>query len=107
MVGFDVARTFNPAHRHGSATGIVNIGGFMASLFTIVGVGLVLDVLTPGNSTDYAAADFRWAMCVQYLVWGFGLLQLWRYRRRTRRHLWDTDPDAYDALRRGELVSLG
>ncbi|MDQ4086294.1 MAG: MFS transporter [Actinomycetota bacterium] len=105
MVGFDLARTFNPAHRHGSATGIVNVGGFVASLFTIVGVGLVLDALTPGTSTDYAPADFRLAMCVQYLVWAFGLLQLWRYRRRTRRHLWDTDPHAYAALRRGELTT--
>jgi sugar phosphate permease len=106
MVGFDLARTFNPAHRHGSATGIVNVGGFVASLFTIVAVGLVLDVLTPGSSSAYAAGDFRLAMCVQYLVWGFGLLQLWRHRRRTRRHLWDTDPDAYDALRRGELIHV-
>jgi sugar phosphate permease len=105
MVGFDLARTFNPARRHGSATGIVNVGGFVASLFTIVGVGLVLDTLTPGSSTDYAAGDFRLAMCVQYAVWAFGLFQLWRYRRRTRRHLWHTDPDAYAALRRGEMVS--
>jgi sugar phosphate permease len=102
MVGFDLARTFNPAPRHGSATGIVNVGGFAASLCTIVGIGLVLDWLTPGGSADYAADDFRLAMCVQYVVWGFGLSQLWRYRRRTRRHLWRTDPDAYDALRRGE-----
>jgi MFS family permease len=106
MVGFDLARTFNPAHRQGSATGIVNVGGFVASLFTIVGIGLVLDLLTPGTSSDYGGGDFRLAMCVQYLVWGFGLLQLWRYRRRTRRHLWDTDPDAYAALRRGEFVSV-
>lgn len=102
LVGFDLARTFNPAHRHGSATGIVNVGGFVASLCTIVGVGLVLDALTPGASTDYAAGDFRLAMCVQYAVWAFGLLQLWRHRRRTRSHLKDTDPDAYAALRRGE-----
>jgi sugar phosphate permease len=107
MVGFDLARSFNPAHRHGSATGIVNVGGFVASLCTIVGVGLVLDALTPGASTDYAPGDFRLAMCVQYLMWGFGLVQLWRYRRRTRRHLRETDPEAYAALRRGELVSAG
>lgn len=106
MVGFDLARTFNPAHRHGSATGIVNVGGFAASLFTIVGIGIVLDVLTPGTSGDYAAGDFRIAMCVQYVVWAFGLTQLLRYRRRTRRHLWDTDPGAYDALRRGEPIHL-
>jgi sugar phosphate permease len=106
MVGFDLARTFNPSNRQGSATGIVNVGGFVASLCTVVAVGLVLDGLTPGASTDYAAEDFRLAMCVQYAVWGFGLTQLWRHRRRTRRHLWDTDPEAYDALRRGEPVTV-
>ncbi|HWM00155.1 MAG TPA: MFS transporter [Nocardioidaceae bacterium] len=105
MVGFDLARSFNPVPRHGSATGIVNVGGFAASLFTIVGIGLVLDGLTAGDATDYSAGDFRIAMCVQYLVWAFGLTQLLRYRRRTRRHLWHTDPEAYDALRRGELVT--
>jgi nitrate/nitrite transporter NarK len=105
MVGFDLARTFNPATRHGSATGIVNVGGFLASLCTIVGIGLVLDVLTPGTSTAYASGDFRWAMSVQYVVWAVGLAQLWRYRRRTRRHLWRSDPEAYAALRRGELVT--
>ncbi|MGH3354922.1 MAG: MFS transporter, partial [Nocardioidaceae bacterium] len=106
MVGFDLARTFNPSHRHGSATGIVNVGGFIASLCTIVAVGLVLDGLTPGRSADYASGDFRLAMCVQYVVWALGLAQLLRYRRRTRRHLWDTDPEAYDALRRGEPVTV-
>ena len=30
MIGFDFARTFNPAHRMGTATGIVNVGGFIA-----------------------------------------------------------------------------
>jgi sugar phosphate permease len=106
MVGFDQARMFNPADRHGSATGIVNIGGFVATLLTVVGIGLVLDLLTPGGSSDYTAEHFRVAMCVQYLVWGFGLVQIWRYRHRTRRHLRRTDPDAYDALRRGELFTV-
>ena len=32
MVGFDMARSFNPQHRMGSALGVVNIGGFVASL---------------------------------------------------------------------------
>jgi hypothetical protein len=66
----------------------------------------VLDLLTPGTSSDYAAADFRVAMCVQYVFWTLGLLQIWRYRRRTRRHLAHTDPDAYDMLRRGELFTV-
>jgi MFS family permease len=106
MVGFDQARMFNPADRHGTATGMVNIGGFIASLLTVVSIGLVLDLLTPGSSSNYTADHFRVAMCVQYLVWGFGLLQICRYRRRTRRHLRHTDPEAYDALRRGELFTV-
>ena len=35
VVGFDYARTENEAERIGSATGIVNVGGFVASLLTI------------------------------------------------------------------------
>ena len=106
MVGFDFARTFNPVSRLGSATGIVNIGGFVASLTTIFGIGLVLDVLTPGGSTDYSHDTFRWAMAFQYLIWGFGAVQIWRYRRRTRRALKRDNPAAYGALRDGDINRL-
>jgi MFS family permease len=85
LVGFDFARTFNPAGRLGSATGIVNIGGFVASLATIVAVGLVLDLMTPGPSTSYSPDAFTAAMSVQYVVWTVGAIQIWRYRRETRR----------------------
>jgi hypothetical protein len=106
MVGFDFARTFNPVSRLGSATGIVNIGGFVASLTTIFGIGVVLDVLTPGGSTDYSHDTFRWAMAFQYVIWGFGAVQIWRYRRRTRRKLLHDDPVAYGALRSGDMNRL-
>src|SRR5215218_9630497 len=43
MIAFDFARTENPAERIGRATGIVNVGGFVASLSMILAVGLVLD----------------------------------------------------------------
>ena len=39
-VGFDFARTFNPSTRLGAATGIVNMGGFTASLVTIFVIGV-------------------------------------------------------------------
>ena len=42
MIGFDYARTWNPVHRLGSASGVVNIGGFAASLLTVLAVGAVL-----------------------------------------------------------------
>ncbi len=84
IIGFDLGRTSNPAHRLGAATGIINQGGFYASLFLVVAIGLVLDWRTPGGGSDYSASAFRWAMSVQYLLWGVGVVQIWRYRRRTR-----------------------
>jgi MFS family permease len=84
IIGFDVGRTSNPAHRLGAATGIINQGGFYATLFLVVAIGLVLDWRTPGGGSDYPASAFRWAMSVQYLLWTVGVVQIWRYRVRTR-----------------------
>jgi hypothetical protein len=85
MIGFDVGRTSNPSHRLASASGIINQGGFCASLVLVVTVGLVLDWRTPGDSTAYTPSAFRWAMSAQYVLWTLGLLQIWRYRRKVRR----------------------
>jgi sugar phosphate permease len=95
MIGFDLARTFAPASRLGQATGIVNVGGFVASLLAVLGIGVVLDAVTPGGSTDYSAGAYRWAMCVQYAFWLVGGIQVWRFRYRARVHLADTQPAAF------------
>jgi sugar phosphate permease len=84
MIGFDLGRTSNPAERLASASGIINQGGFLASLLLVVAIGLILDWRTPGHSTLYTPEAFRWAMSAQYVLWGLGLTQVWRYRRRTR-----------------------
>ncbi|MGO4342007.1 MFS transporter [Pedococcus sp. 2YAF34] len=105
MVGFDLARTFNPPTRLGSATGIVNVGGFLASLSTVTLIGVILDRVAPGGPSTYDVDTFRLAMSVQYLVWGLGVVQILRYRRRARRELAATDPDAYAALRAGRSVA--
>ncbi len=86
MIGFDFARTFNPTNRLGTATGIVNVGGFIAALVTIQLVGLVIDARTGGAAT-YGLDDFRVAMCVQYLVWALGLVGIVVSRRKVRRRL--------------------
>jgi MFS family permease len=86
MIGFDFARTYNPPHRLGTATGIVNVGGFVAALVSIMLVGLILDARTGGRAT-YDIADFKVAMAVQYLVGALGLLGILRTRRLTRRRL--------------------
>ena len=84
VIGFDVGRTSNPAHRLASATGIINQGGFYASLVMVVVIGLLLDWRTPGASTAYTPEAFRWAMSAQFPIWLLGLVQVWRYRGRAR-----------------------
>jgi MFS family permease len=87
MIGFDYARTENPAERMGSASGVVNVGGFVASLLTVLAIGAVLDVLTPGSSTAYGLDAFRAAFAVQYVFWAIGLVGVLRHRRRLRSRL--------------------
>jgi sugar phosphate permease len=108
MIGFDYARTFNPASRIGGATGIVNVGGFVAAIMLIVGIGVVLDLLTPASAgSNYSLNAFRWAFALQYLLWVIGATQVVRYRNAARRQLAERDPDAFAALRRGGLVGAG
>jgi MFS family permease len=90
LIGFDFARMFNPARSLGSASGIVNVGGFLASFVMMALIGVVLDVLSGGSSSPerlYALDSFRVAFAVQYLVVGIGFAFLMSARRRTRRKL--------------------
>ena len=86
LIGLDFARTFNPPDRLGSATGIVNIGGFLASLLTILAIGVVLDVVTPAGAR-YGLEELRLAFAVQYVVWAVGAAGIVVNRRRVRREL--------------------
>jgi MFS family permease len=97
MVGFDLARTFNPPTRLGSATGIVNVGGFVASLGTVALIGIVLDKVAPGGPSTYTVGSFRAAMSVQYIVWVFGVVQILRFRRKARAAQRRDQPDLYAA----------
>lgn len=82
MIGFDYARTFNPAPRQGAAVGIVNVGGFLASLLVAQAVGLVLSAVG-----EYTPEAFRVAWTVQYVVWALALVGVLAARRRARRKL--------------------
>ncbi len=85
LMGFDYARTENEAERIGVATGIVNVGGFVASLVTIALIGIVLSLHPSGGSGHETLGDFRIAFCVQYLLWVVGLVGVLQARRRLRR----------------------
>jgi len=87
MIGFDYARTENPTERAGSASGVVNVGGFVASLCTVLAIGFVLDAMTPGSSTDYSLDAFRAAFAVQYVFWAIGLVGVLTHRRQLRARL--------------------
>jgi sugar phosphate permease len=93
LIGFDYARTFNPTRAHGSATGVVNVGGFLASFVIVFLVGAVLDVIDRAHGGTgvpdelYSLDAFRVAFLSQYLVVGLGMVFLLSARRRTRRRL--------------------
>ncbi|MGX6602961.1 MFS transporter [Micromonosporaceae bacterium Da 78-11] len=89
MIGFDYARTFNPPSRLGTATGVVNVGGFVASLLSIELIGLILDARTGGGHANYDIGDFKVAMSVQFLIGALGLAGILRTRRLARRRLAD------------------
>jgi MFS family permease len=102
MIGFEFARTFNPPNRLGTATGIVNVGGFVASLVSILLIGVILDLRT-GGTADYDLADFKVALSVQYAVGLVGVIGILRTRRLARRRLADEGvhiPALRDALAR-------
>lgn len=84
LMGFDYARTENETERIGSATGIVNVGGFVASLLTIALIGIVLSLRSGGGPSSYSLDDFRLALSVQYVFWAIGLVGVLHNRRRLR-----------------------
>jgi predicted MFS family arabinose efflux permease len=104
LLGLDYARTFNPATRFGAANGMVNTGGFIATLICVGMVGVLLDVSSGG--APQTITDFKWALTFQYLLWGIGTVQILRYRRRARATLARYNPEIYEALRANQIVPL-
>ncbi|WP_042416050.1 MFS transporter [Streptacidiphilus anmyonensis] len=82
LIGLDYARPVNPPERVGTASGIVNMGGFIAAVLALFLIGLVLDLDTPGGGTDYTANGFRAAFAMLYLPMALGILQILRLRKR-------------------------
>ena len=93
LIGLDFARTFNPMRAMGAASGLVNVGGFLASFVMMLLVGGVLDAVdrvhggTGAPAELYSLDAFRLAFLVQYPVVGFGVVMLLLARRRTRAKL--------------------
>ena len=80
MVGFDFARTFNPSSTLGTAQGMVNMGGFIASLLAMQAMGVIL-----GAMGGYSVDSFRVAWTVQYAIWVLAVTGILITRGKTRR----------------------
>ncbi|MGW6940598.1 MFS transporter [Streptomyces xanthophaeus] len=73
MIGFDFARPANPAERQGTASGITNMGGFLASMTTLLAVGILLDA---------TGDDYRIAFSTVFVLEALGITQILRLRGR-------------------------
>ncbi|MER8068947.1 MFS transporter [Streptomyces sp. NPDC094034] len=76
MIGFDFARPANPPERQGTASGIVNMGGFTASMTTLFAVGVLLDA---------TGDNYRIAFSTVFVLQAIGITQILRLRNRTAR----------------------
>ncbi|MFF5567838.1 nitrate/nitrite transporter [Streptomyces sp. NPDC012623] len=76
MIGFDFARPANPPERQGTASGIVNMGGFVASMTTLLAVGVLLDA---------TGDNYRIAFSSVFVLEAIGVVQILRLRDRTAR----------------------
>jgi MFS family permease len=79
MVGFDFARTFNPSATLGTAQGMVNMGGYLASLIVMQMMGVII-----GAAGGYTFDSFRLAWTVQYAVWAVSVVGILITRRKAR-----------------------
>ncbi|MFC7340373.1 MFS transporter [Saccharopolyspora griseoalba] len=80
MLAFDAARMSNAEHRSGTATGVVNMGGFTAAVLIQLLVGGVLE-LVAGMSP---AVGYRWAFLPVLVLLVVGALSQWWLGRRLR-----------------------
>lgn len=94
-VGFALARDYNPMHRVGTATGVVNVGGFVATTVAALGVGLLVNLFGPAQQ----ALGYRvgmLAVVAVFLLGGWRVAVWWRRARA----------EVFAAANRGEEVPV-
>ncbi|WP_069171698.1 MFS transporter [Streptomyces griseus] len=73
MIGFDFGRPANPPERQGTASGIVNMGGFVASMTTLFAIGVLLDA---------TGDNYRVAFASVFVLEAIGVTQILRLHAR-------------------------
>jgi MFS family permease len=87
MIAFDVARSDKPPERLGTASGIVNVGAFLACGITLLATGFLVDRTGAGRAGADAAASldgYKIAFCFPYLLLALGSCQIVRLSRIAR-----------------------
>ncbi|MEU7477372.1 MFS transporter [Lentzea sp. NPDC042327] len=95
-VAFALARDYNPSHRQSTASGLVNVGGFLAVTVAALGVGVLLDLLENVLSPQNA---FRVAFGFLVVVLALGAWRMLVWWRRARAAV-------FAAEARGETVPV-
>ncbi|WP_329044659.1 MFS transporter [Amycolatopsis sp. NBC_01488] len=78
MIGFALARDYNPLSRVGTATGVVNVGGFVATTIAALLVGVLL---------QWTGGNFRISLLAIVAILALGTSRMLVWWRRTRAHL--------------------
>jgi MFS family permease len=94
-IAFALARDYNPMHRVGTATGVANVGGFVATTIGSLAVGVLLNLV----DTWAPAAGFRVALLAAPAVLVVGTCRVAVWWRRAR-------AEVFAAAERGETVPV-
>jgi MFS family permease len=94
-IAFALARDYNPMRRVSTATGVVNVGGFVAITVSALAVGLLLDVA--GTADPGTAFRVAFLSVVAVLLLGLWRTSVWWRRARAA---------VFDAAERGEDVPV-
>ncbi|HEX4788887.1 MAG TPA: MFS transporter [Actinospica sp.] len=86
MIGFDIARSANPPERLGTASGMVNVGAFLACGITLLATGVLVDATGAGHAASGAAtlSGYKVAFCFPFVLLALGTSQILRLDRRSR-----------------------
>jgi sugar phosphate permease len=87
MIGFALARDYNPLSRVGTATGVVNVGGFVATTIAALSVGVLL---------QWTGGNFRLALLAVVAVLVFGSFRILVWWRRARAQLFAAEARGED-----------
>lgn len=86
-ISFDFARTFNPPRLMGTATGLVNVGGFFGGFICVYLIGLTLDLLHRLNGYRgelYSLDSLKIALSIQFIFMIVGVSGMLITRRKAR-----------------------